>query len=292
MAGPEAVAVAGRHRRAVAQHAVLEAEHLERARVLRLALGGVVAARDEDRRLVAGRGEDLVAEDAGVRLAGLLDRAAERAVAVDAVHGDRARMVEGGQQIFAAAVDAAMDRARRQRLRLAVRRQGAGGGIDPQRARQVLVAGNEPGAAVARHHVEILPGGMRPDVLDVGRQGHRAALLQRGVGDVDVVEGKLRPDAGVEHGLLAHGLAPRWFGGCVRAGRAGPQRRKCATVDHGGSSRSGRLVGGFCRPGGCGRRALRSGRILAPPAAAGNRAGRRPKFLRNISLDKDYPMIL
>ena len=33
-------------------------------------------------------------------------------------------------------------------------------------------------------------------------------------------------------------------------------------------------------------------RRLAPPAAAGNRAGRRPKFLRNISLDKDYPMIL
>jgi hypothetical protein len=69
--------------------------------------------------------------------------------------------------------------------------------------------------------------------LDVGGKRHRAALLQRGVGNVDVEQRQLRPDAGVEDGLCCHWLTPRTLGGCDRAGK---ERGKCAAIDHGGSS--------------------------------------------------------
>src|SRR5207245_7400756 len=140
--------------RLVRQHAAAEAEDLECAGILRLASLGIVAARDEDRALV-GRGRaDLVREDTTVRRCGLPDQVAKRAVPVDAVRGDRARKVEGSQQIRAGGIDAAMDRARRQRLWRAVRCQGAGAGIDAERAGQMRVAGNHAGAAVARDDVE------------------------------------------------------------------------------------------------------------------------------------------
>jgi hypothetical protein len=74
---------------------------------------------------------------------------------------------------------------------------------------------------------------MRPGVLDVGRKRHRAALLQRGVGNVDVEQRQLRSDAGVEDGLCCHWLTPRTLGGCDRAGK---ERGKCAAIDHGVSS--------------------------------------------------------
>ena len=72
---------------------------------------------------------------------------------------------------------------------------------------------------------------MRPGILDVGGKRHRAALLQRGVGNVDVEQRQLRSDAGVEDGLGCHWLTPRTLGGCDRAGE---ERGKCAAIDHGG----------------------------------------------------------
>src|SRR5499426_3838600 len=94
--GPKSEAVARRDRRLVREYAIVEAEDLERAGILWLAVPGIVATRDEDRALV-GRGRaDLVREDAAVGLCGLPDQGAERAVRVDAVYGDRARKVEGG----------------------------------------------------------------------------------------------------------------------------------------------------------------------------------------------------
>jgi len=71
-----------------------------------------------------------MAVDAGIEFARLAHRLADGAVAVNAMHGDIARIVVGGEQIFAGAVDASVDRAGRQGLRLAMRREGARARID------------------------------------------------------------------------------------------------------------------------------------------------------------------
>src|SRR5262245_17928782 len=110
MPRPEAEPAAGRDRGEVGQRAVLEAVDLERAGILGLAAGGVVAARDQDRGAVSRCGKDLVRVDAGVGLARLRDLIADRAVPADAVHRDIARRIVGGQEIFAARVDAGVDR--------------------------------------------------------------------------------------------------------------------------------------------------------------------------------------
>src|SRR5690349_7052563 len=69
-------------------------------------------------------------------------------------------------------------------------------------------ARNGAGAAVARHHVEKLLRWMRPDILNVGAgRGDGVVPNQRRAFDVDVVAGKLWPDALVEH-RLGHHSAP------------------------------------------------------------------------------------
>src|ERR1700716_4419013 len=135
----------GRDRGDVAQHAVLEAVDLERAGVLGLAGGGIVAARHQDRGLVPRRGENLVGVYAGIWLAWLAHHVAERAVALDAMHRDVARIVVGGEQVFARGIDAGVDRTRRQRLRLAMGLQGAGLRIDAGRGGEGVCAGPAPG---------------------------------------------------------------------------------------------------------------------------------------------------
>src|SRR6516165_5640395 len=92
MPRPEAEPSPGRNRRQVRQRAALESEELERARILGFAAGGVVAARDQDRGLVSRRRADLMPVDAGIELAGLAHRLTDGAVAVDAMHGDVARV--------------------------------------------------------------------------------------------------------------------------------------------------------------------------------------------------------
>src|SRR5262249_25913780 len=143
--------------------------------------------------------------------------------------GDVARVVVGGEQVFAGLVDAGVDRTRRQGLRLAMRRERARDRVDAEGIRQMRRAGNARSTA-ARHHVEISFRRMRPGILDVGWQRHRAAFLERGVGDVDVEQGELRSGAGVKNGLGCHLLTPRAFGGCDRAGK---ERGEGAAVDHG-----------------------------------------------------------
>ena len=112
-------AVARLDRRELRQHAALEGECLDRAGVHRIVAGRIVAARDQDDLLVVRRRANLVGVFAGVEPVGLFHPLAERAVAVDAVDGERARVVVGGQQIFAGDVDAGVDRTRRQAHRLA-----------------------------------------------------------------------------------------------------------------------------------------------------------------------------
>src|SRR6266852_1878931 len=88
-------------------------------------------------------------------------------------------------------------------------------------------------AAVARRDVEILPRGMRPCVLNVGRQRHGTSLHQRGIIDAHAVQREIAPDGRVEHGLAIGGLTlgrpgrqPRRDDGATE------QRREFATVDH------------------------------------------------------------
>ena len=110
MPRPKAEPGSGRDRSQVRQRAALEAEKLERAGILRLAAGGVVAARDQDRGLVSRRRADLMPVDAGIELVRLAYRFADGAVAVDAMDGDVARVVVSGEQIFAGPVDAGVNR--------------------------------------------------------------------------------------------------------------------------------------------------------------------------------------
>ena len=80
MARPEAVAAVRRNRSPVGELAVLEAEYLQRAGILRLAAGRIVAAGDQNGRIVRGRGANLVREDAAVEDGGLLHFLADGAV--------------------------------------------------------------------------------------------------------------------------------------------------------------------------------------------------------------------
>ena len=84
------------------QHAIVEAECLDRAGIFRLAGVGIVAARHQQHGAVSRRGEDLMRIDAGIEFCRLRDRRADRAVGIDAMDGDIARIVIGRQQICAA----------------------------------------------------------------------------------------------------------------------------------------------------------------------------------------------
>ena len=48
--------------------------------------------------------------------------------------------------------------------------------------------------AVAGRHIEKLPGGMRPGILDIGGQGDAAARCQRGRARIQVIEVQLGPE--------------------------------------------------------------------------------------------------
>ena len=210
MARPKTEPGAGRNRGKAGQRAVGEAERLDCAGVLRLVRLGIVAAGHQQHRVVRRRGEDLMRINAGIEFFRLRDRRADRAVGIEAMHGDVARIVVRREQICAAGIDAAVDRPRRQRCRCAVHLQCACGRINRQRVGAVRIA-RDLRPAVARHRVESAPRRMRPDVLNVGRQRHGAALDQRGAVDVDVVERELGPDTGVidRLGFVAAHMSPR-----------------------------------------------------------------------------------
>src|SRR5262245_27460767 len=110
MARAEAKPASRRDRSQACERAALECEELERAVILGLAMRGVVAARDQDRGLVARRGADLMPVDPGIEFAGLAHRLADGAIAVEAVDGDVARSVVGDEEIFPGCVDAGVDR--------------------------------------------------------------------------------------------------------------------------------------------------------------------------------------
>src|SRR2546426_5092391 len=63
---------------------------------------------------------------------------------------------------------------------------------------------SEAGPAVARNDVEVSFRGMRPSILHVGRQSHRAAFFQRGACDVDLEQAQLRAGAGIKDRRCRH----------------------------------------------------------------------------------------
>jgi hypothetical protein len=203
MAWPEAHAVAGLNRRETCQHAIPETESLDRTRVHRIVGRRVVAARNRDDLPVVRRGEDLVRVFAGVGRGRLIDALTQRAILVDTMDGQAARIVEGGEQIFAGFIDAGVDRPGGQRQRRAVRGQLTGRGVDPECIRHMLVA-RHARAAIARHHVEIRFRWMRPGILDVGRRRYRTALDEGCVIYIDAVDGELRSDTRIEY-IFDHG---------------------------------------------------------------------------------------
>src|SRR5204862_7520179 len=168
MPRPEAVAAVGRDRDAVRQQPVFVAEYLQGTRILWLAAGRIVAARDEDRQPVVRRDPYLVAVDSCVDRTALLHLLAQRRIALDPVDPRRARVVERAQPVPRRDVGGDMDGARRQPYRVAGRREGPRSRIDSKRADVVLRARRPwPGCAAAGGHVQISPGGMRPGVLHV-----------------------------------------------------------------------------------------------------------------------------
>ena len=200
MARPKAEPGAGRDRGKIGQRAARETECLDRAGVLRPVRLGVIAAGHQQHRVVRRRGQDLMRIDAVIEFFRLRDRRADRAVGIEAMHGDVARIVVGREQILAAGIDAAVYRPRRQCRWRAVYPQCACGLIDRQRVGAMRIA-RDLRPAIARHHVESAPRRMWPGILDIRRQCHRAAFEQRGIIDVDVVERELGTDTGVIHRL-------------------------------------------------------------------------------------------
>src|SRR5207237_9875145 len=93
MAGPEAENVAWCDRSELRQQPILEAENFQGAGILRIASGGLVSTRDQDRRAIGRSRPDLMGVDAGVRFDGLIDQRAQRAVLIDAMHGDVAWII-------------------------------------------------------------------------------------------------------------------------------------------------------------------------------------------------------
>ena len=97
MARAKPIAAARRHRNLAGQQPVLVAEHLQRARLLGLAGGGVMAAGDQNRQPVVEADPHLMPVDAGVDRLRLRDLGAGREVGVDPIDLEPARIAERHQ---------------------------------------------------------------------------------------------------------------------------------------------------------------------------------------------------
>ena len=115
------IAAAGRDRRAQRKTPVVEVEQLERTRILGLVLAcaarRIVAAGDQNSAAPARCGQDLMGEDANIEPLGLRNQFANRAVVVERMHADAARLVVCAQQVAPGGVQRAVNGSARQRTR-------------------------------------------------------------------------------------------------------------------------------------------------------------------------------
>src|SRR5262249_8439556 len=93
---------------------VPEAVNLESAGVFRFVSFGFVATGDQDDRAIAGCRQDLMREYPEVELGCLLYPLADRAIAVDPMNSQIARIVVTSQGVVAPDIQAVVDRALRQ----------------------------------------------------------------------------------------------------------------------------------------------------------------------------------
>ena len=229
VARSESITAVRCHRHLAGQGAVVVAEDLQRARFLRFCRGRVVTTRHQDRGAVIERHPYLMAIDAGVDRVRLRDLGAERRIGVDAVDLEAARIAERDQYMRRRYVGGHMDRSGRQRDRRAVRGQFAGRA--DRKGADIVARADEtadPRGAVAGRAIQVAPRSVRPAVVDIGRQGHRAAPGQRRTLDIDLVVGQLRPDRRIKlhpsPGTFRHcdpSLARRTSMRNVRGGRQG-----------------------------------------------------------------------
>ncbi len=87
------------------------AEYLQRAAVLVLsARDALVAARGHDHGTTGWHDADLMSVDARIERCRLANFGADRAVGAEPMYGNAARLVVGGEQVLAAAIDGDVDR--------------------------------------------------------------------------------------------------------------------------------------------------------------------------------------
>ena len=110
MTRPEMHSIAGLNRREIRQDAVLELKRFDRTGVHRIIVRCVVAARYQDDLLVVGRRPDLMRIFAGIERVRLIHPFADRAILIEAMHGERAWIVISREQILALQVHARVDR--------------------------------------------------------------------------------------------------------------------------------------------------------------------------------------
>src|SRR5258708_10168189 len=103
MARPEAVAAVWRNRGPVGELAVLEAEYLQRARILRPAAGRIVAAGHQNGGIFRGRGANLVRENAAIDDRGLLNFLADGPYPIYPMYRAPAPIIITPQAVCAAA---------------------------------------------------------------------------------------------------------------------------------------------------------------------------------------------
>ena len=137
--------------------------------------------------VIAGRRQNLVGKDAGVRAGWLRHLGPESRVGIDLPDPHAGRIVKGDEHMLRRNIGGHVDRPMRQRNRLAVRAEGPGRGIDSKRADMMFCARlAHTGGAVAARRVKESMRDMRPNILDIRRNGRYLAPCQcRGRG-VDI----------------------------------------------------------------------------------------------------------
>src|SRR5580704_8881262 len=212
----------------VRQYAVIETIYMQRTGIFRLAAFGIVAARDHQHGLVVRCRPDLMEVDALLQIVRLRHLVADAAVGLDPVHADAGREIVGDEDIFAASIDAVVDRPRAQLDHVALWRELAIA-ADPE-GRQIMFVAGKARTAGARGHIEKLPRRARPGILDAAGHLDRAALGQRVGIDVDIKVGELATDTGIERHALRRGLGEGATHGGNAAGQHGGER---ASAEHG-----------------------------------------------------------
>src|SRR5580704_12582199 len=141
---------------------------MQRTGIFRLAAIGIVATRDDEHGLVARCRPDLMEVDTVLQIVRLGHLVADAAVGLDPVHADTGWEIVSDEDIFAASIDAIVDRPPAQLDHVALLRELAIA-ADPE-GRQIMLVSGKARTAGARGHIEKFSRRARPGILDAA--GH------------------------------------------------------------------------------------------------------------------------